>query len=308
MRSVAQSNRRRPAINWGMISALVAVVTLVGSSLITGVPLPIKIGGNSGGTGRPSLATTPSHGGLLGPTKITDTGSLKGAYGSPSPGDTVLFSLYGPFTTAPSPASCTSAVFHESDSWKGGTAGQGNQTWGAETQTPYTPVAAGYYAWIATPDFRGDSSNVVPSADNCGEEVVQITAVPAPPTPTPTQLFSGSITLPEGAGRNLGILPSPNAAPYDVFFEYSFTVSNSFQFGGQGFSMLAPWTSEAAPQAADCQRQVATMSQPYIPAHVGTGICVQTASGNIAFLKLTAINTSGPSPLATADVVVWTAS
>jgi hypothetical protein len=115
----------------------------------------------------PAIATTPSAGGTVGSTTVTDTATLPGGY---NPTGTITFNLYGPSTTA----SCS-----------GTPAGTGKVTVsgdGGYTSPSVTPAQAGTYWWTAS--YNGDVNNNAVSS-GCGDEPVTIT--PATPAISTTQ-------------------------------------------------------------------------------------------------------------------------
>ena len=103
------------------------------------------------------FSTTPSAGGPVGGTTVTDTAVLAG---DSSPTGTITFSLYGPSDTA----DCTGTPV---DTEPAAVTGNGSYT----TPIGYTPTATGTYWWTAS--YGGDSSNSAASSA-CGDEQVLI--------------------------------------------------------------------------------------------------------------------------------------
>jgi hypothetical protein len=141
------------------------------------------------------LSATPSAGGPVGSTTVTDTATLAG-YSSPT--GTITFNLYGPSDTA----DCTGTAV---DTEPVTVNGNGSYT----TPTGYTPTAPGTYWWIAS--YGGDPSNPATSTA-CGDEQVVITqASPARPS-----LVITTTSLPDANHQVLGIRrawPRPAAPP-----------------------------------------------------------------------------------------------
>jgi len=104
----------------------------------------------------PAISTSPSTGGTVGSTAVTDTATLAGSYNATG---TIEFTLYGPSATA----SCTTAVF-------GGTVTVGGD--GTYTGPSFIPTQAGTYYWVAS---YGDDTNNNPATTACGDEPVVIT-------------------------------------------------------------------------------------------------------------------------------------
>ena len=104
-----------------------------------------------------AISTTPSAGGPVGGTTVTDAATLTG--GS-SPTGTITFNLYGPSGTA----DCSGTPV---DTETAAVTGNGSYT----TPTGYTPTATGTYWWTAS--YGGDSSNNAVSS-TCGDEQVVI--------------------------------------------------------------------------------------------------------------------------------------
>jgi hypothetical protein len=113
----------------------------------------------AGGKASPALATTPSAGGTVGSTTVTDTAKLSGGF---SPGGSIEFKLYGPSATA---ACSGTAVDDETVP----VSGDGTCT----TPAGVTPTQAGTYWWTAS--YSGDPNNNT-AATNCGDEPVTITS------------------------------------------------------------------------------------------------------------------------------------
>ena len=110
----------------------------------------------------PTIATTASAGGALGPTQISDTATVSGGF---NPTGTVTFNLYGP-----NDASCSGAViFTATVALSAGSANSGN----------FTPTQAGVYRWTAT--YNGDANNNSVSHP-CNSANESATITPANPT------------------------------------------------------------------------------------------------------------------------------
>ncbi|MGH3847995.1 MAG: choice-of-anchor D domain-containing protein, partial [Pseudonocardiaceae bacterium] len=113
----------------------------------------------------PAISTTPSPGGLVGSTTVTDTATLTGGF---NPFGSIEFELFGPSTTA----DCTSnaLVYVQSAHVSAGI--------GQYTSNPFTPTTAGTYWW--TISYSSGDPNNNSAATTCGAESVTIsTASPA---------------------------------------------------------------------------------------------------------------------------------
>ncbi len=153
---------------------------VIGTMITTSVsPTPITLGGSASDTATVTL--TPSTATVLG---------------------TVTFNVYGPFTSAPTSASCTSGSLVTP--FSPNTKSIGPATGSASvTSDPFTPSAPGFYAWIATYNPTAPVNGNIKST-TCGETteillvhgIPKITAFDFTNTPTnndPT-LGSGSVT------------------------------------------------------------------------------------------------------------------
>ena len=110
----------------------------------------------------PSIITTASAGGVLGPTQISDTATVSGGF---NPTGTVTFNLYGP-----NDASCSGSIIYTNTvALAAGSANSGN----------FTPTAAGVYRWTAT--YNGDANNNSVSHP-CNSANESATITPANPT------------------------------------------------------------------------------------------------------------------------------
>jgi hypothetical protein len=104
--------------------------------------------------GSPSITTTPSPGGGVSITPVTDTTTVTGG---DNPTGTITFNLYGPGDTT-----CSAApVFTDTE----------NLSSGGATSASFTPTQAGTYQWTAT--YNGDTNNNQ-AASGCGDEQVTI--------------------------------------------------------------------------------------------------------------------------------------
>jgi uncharacterized repeat protein (TIGR01451 family) len=116
------------------------------------------------------ITTTTQQGaaaGSLGLTTVSDTATLSGVVKDADlSGQTVTFTLYGPFTSVPGAADCTGTPV----ATRTGTLTKVDATtWHATTTVPsstVTPTDAGYYTWVAT--YGGDPINDS-AADGCGQ-------------------------------------------------------------------------------------------------------------------------------------------
>ena len=104
--------------------------------------------------------------GSLGLTTLADSATLSGVYpGADLSGQKVTFTLWGPFNSGPTAASCTKTA-PVADTATVALTQQDSTTWTAATPTPaFTPSAAGYYTWTAS--YAGDKINA-PASDDCG--------------------------------------------------------------------------------------------------------------------------------------------
>jgi hypothetical protein len=102
----------------------------------------------------PAISTTPSAGGPVGSTTVTDAASLTG--GS-SPTGTITFNLYGQPGCTDKPLDTETVTVTGNGSYS--------------TPTGYTPTATGTYWWTAS--YGGDSGNAQVSS-GCGDEQVVI--------------------------------------------------------------------------------------------------------------------------------------
>jgi hypothetical protein len=123
----------------------------------------------------PAISTSPSPGGTVGSTAVTDTATLAGSYHAAG---TIEFTLYGPSATA---TCSTTPVFDQTVPVSGD---------GTYASPSFTPVQAGTYYWVAG---YSDDTNNNPAATNCGDEPVVITKAspalatsPSPRTPVGT--------------------------------------------------------------------------------------------------------------------------
>ena len=155
------------------------------------------------GKASPSIATTPSPTtGTVSVTSYSDTATLTGLAGSTN-GESVSFSLYGPFTGTIGAQSCAAnnLVTTETASLSGGSA----------TAAGTTVTAAGTYQWVAS--YPGDSENS-PVAGVCGTAGEQFSASKNNPSiiTTPSQssvtLGSSSVTLGDTAVLSGGYNPT----------------------------------------------------------------------------------------------------
>jgi Putative Ig domain len=140
------------------------------------------------------LSATPSAGGPVGSTTVTDTATLAG-YSSPT--GTITFNLYGPSDTA----DCTGTAV---DTEPVTVNGNGSYT----TPAGYTPTAPGTYWWTAS--YGGDPSNPATSTA-CGDEQVVITQARPPLVITTTSLPDANHP---GIGYSASLAASGGAAPY----------------------------------------------------------------------------------------------
>jgi hypothetical protein len=244
----------------------------------------------------PPLTTSQSADGPIGSTTITDTATITNAFGQAGSSDKVTFQLYGPFTSAPGASDCTlaaktSGYTPETDTFSGGNAGLSGQTWSATTAVAFHPTSAGYYAWIATPDFTGDSSNNAPPPNACGSEVVHIT--PVAPTLTTSQTSPSSIVINTPATisdtaqlHNFVLLQSGDTVTFGLFGPFTGsgtpvcdTATNTNRVLGP-FSGLVNTTSGAASSG----------SQTFTPTAAGTYYWVATFSGDVNNTPVNATN------------------
>jgi hypothetical protein len=130
--------------------------TLTASSKKLAVSASLTLEGASA-KASPAISTSPSAGGLVGSTRVTDTATLSG--GS-SPSGSITFNLYGPSATA----GCSGTPV---DTENAAVNGDGSYT----TPTGAKPTQAGTYWWTAS--YGGDSANN-PAASGCGDESVTI--------------------------------------------------------------------------------------------------------------------------------------
>lgn len=105
--------------------------------------------------------------GSLGLTTVSDTATVTGVYpGADLTGQTVTFSLYGPFASAPDATSCSGTPVATRT---GSLTKVDDTTWRAATAVPtdtVSPTAAGYYTWVAA--YAGDTINAS-ATDSCGQ-------------------------------------------------------------------------------------------------------------------------------------------
>jgi len=108
----------------------------------------------AGGTGGPTIATTPS-GSVPAGGSVSDSAQL---VGGASPSGSVTFTLFGPGdTTCSTPIATTTATLSAGSALSG----------------PVTVGAAGTYYWMAT--YSGDTNNR-PATSPCGSEMVLVTS------------------------------------------------------------------------------------------------------------------------------------
>jgi hypothetical protein len=132
----------------------------------------------------PAIATTVQTVGIgqAGATSVGDAATLSGFVGAVA-GETVGFSLFGPFADAVTPT-CTGAPIFA-------TTGALDGTGAATTSATYTPTVAGTYVWVAS--YAGDAlNNPVSAACDAANESVTIS--PAAASPTGSKTASGSYT------------------------------------------------------------------------------------------------------------------
>jgi uncharacterized repeat protein (TIGR01451 family) len=113
------------------------------------------------------LTTVPATAarGSLGLTTLADTATLSGVVaGADLSAQKVMFTLWGPFASAPGAGSCTAAAptYTETDPLTK----VDSTTWTAAVATPFTPSAAGYYTWTAS--YSGDTINDAAN-EPCGQ-------------------------------------------------------------------------------------------------------------------------------------------
>jgi hypothetical protein len=169
--------------------------------------------------------------------------------------------------------------------------------------TPFTPrlLSSGSSPLPTTPGVTAAptpsparSSTASPSAAGSPNPSV---ASAGPTASPPAVRFRGSVTLTSGgSGAGLDGLPNSSGPPYDLLLSDGGT-----QMAGQGFSSLALWTDARPPSADDCAKQVATQGRSTVPAGLGTQLCVRTAAGRWAYLKVTGRD----SQTVLLDVEVW---
>jgi hypothetical protein len=138
----------------------------------------------------PSISTqvAVTGDGTLGSTSLGDTATLSGFAGAVT-GETIGFSLYGPYDAGVAPTCTGTPVFTTSGTLDAGGA--------ATTAATYTPTAAGIYVWTAA--YPGDAANG-PADEPCnGANEAATIAAPASPSPSPSASPSPS--------------PSPSASP-----------------------------------------------------------------------------------------------
>ncbi|TMC46867.1 MAG: DUF11 domain-containing protein, partial [Chloroflexi bacterium] len=107
--------------------------------------------------GSPALTTSigVTGNGDLGSTSYGDTATLSPTVGSPGPGETVAFSLFGPYATGTTPT-CAVGAGQPVFTTTGPLSGSGG-TWTAVTAASFTPTAIGTYVWTAS--YAGDALN-----------------------------------------------------------------------------------------------------------------------------------------------------
>ncbi len=153
----------------------------------------------------PTVSTTPSASSItIGGTpaaSFTDTATVSDGYfptGGIAPGK-VEFKLYGPFTSAPTASSCTTAIKSEQRD-----ATRSNDTTASATSTSYTPTAVGIYQWTA--QYLGNDQNNATTVSACGDATEQVTVGPATPSIATKILLSdkAKVTGVNGAGAIAG--------------------------------------------------------------------------------------------------------
>jgi hypothetical protein len=117
----------------------------------------------------PAVTTSPSGGGAVGSTTVTDTATLTGGH---NPTGTFTFNLYGPSATA----NCSTTAV---DTEKVTVTGDGSYT----TPAGFTPAQTGTYWWTAS--YTGNAANN-PAATSCGDEQVAINQAAPAITTTPS--------------------------------------------------------------------------------------------------------------------------
>jgi hypothetical protein len=128
---------------------------VIGSSIITAVsPSTITFGGSA-----------------------TDTATVTLSPAGQTVSGTVTFNVYGPFSSAPTPSSCTTASLVTS--FSPDTKSISGASPKSVTSDPFIPSAPGYYAWIASYSPTG-SANGPPASTSCGDngETLLVTSIP----------------------------------------------------------------------------------------------------------------------------------
>src|SRR3989454_8500997 len=109
-------------------------------------------------------------------SSATDNATVTLTQGAGTVNGTVTFNVYGPFSSAPTITSCTTAITPFSPNIKN--IGPGTQPQSV-TSDPFTPTLPGYYGWIATynPTSLVNGNIVSTTCGDAGETLVVIRAL-----------------------------------------------------------------------------------------------------------------------------------
>ena len=138
----------------------------------------------------PTIATTPSAGGPVGSTGISDTATVSGGF---NPTGNVTFNLFAPGDT-----SCTGTPRSSTNPLNAGSA----------TSSTFPSTAVGTYHWTAT--YNGDTNNAPVSSPCTAEPVVITQATPTIATTPSAGGPVGSTGISDTATVSGGFNPTGN--------------------------------------------------------------------------------------------------
>ena len=141
----------------------------------------------------PTIATTPSAGGPVGSTGISDTATVSGGF---TPTGNVTFNLFAPGDTG-----CTGTPRSSTNPLNGATPP-------SATSSTFPSTAVGTYHWTAT--YNGDANNVAVSSDCTAEPVVITQATPTIATTPSAGGPVGSTGISDTATVSGGFTPTGN--------------------------------------------------------------------------------------------------
>jgi hypothetical protein len=178
----------------------------------------------------PTINTKPS------PTTITigndasfsDTATVSGGYfPAAPPNGTVTFELYGPFSSAPGPASCvdtgTEMNLLATDANVSAAATPAPTQTSATYNSPgFTPSVVGIYQWVATYNPNPNNMGV---AGKCGTTSEQVTVQPATPPIASTIMLGDTVKVSPvtGAGSPTGTVSFSLYGPFTSLASVSCT-------------------------------------------------------------------------------------